>query len=761
MENPPAPAVPAALGPLLRRMRVAAGLTLEQLSEASGVSDRAIGDMERGVSRGPRASTVAALADALRLTAGDRHALAAAARLGRTKGLPRADTYTDLPLPRAVPDFTGRTAELRRIRDSLRDAGRRRRCLLISGPPGIGKTSLAVQAARQLTGEFPDGQYFIDLQGFAPDPLSPVGILARLIRAVDPQASAVPQQLSEATELWHRVSVGRRILVVLDNAADEDQLRAAIPDDGPAAVLATSRRMLRGLDGVDRVPLAPLSGTDAVALLEQLTPGRRTAAAELRQLADLCANVPLAIRVAGNRLATRSRWTAADLITRLSADDRRLDALTAGDLRVGAAFAVSYHQLSPAARRLFRRLPIAAGATTSTEAAAVLVGQPADDTADLLDELAELSLLDQTSTGRFRCHDLLRSYGESRLRQEESPAEIRAAEQRWRQWLLTATVGAGRWFEPAAPGSGDRPATGPAQSADEAEAWLQAEGDSWFAALTEAARAGEHQLVVDVAESLHWYSDRWPHWHRWHDVFALSTEAARLLGDDRLQATHLGYLAWTELVCLVDHEAALRHADEAFRLARRAGDLSQMGWARDYRAWALGALKRPGEEQLAAAQESVGFFSETDDWIGHAQALIGQGIALQGLDRLDEAIQVFEHVVTVAQGPVTAPVEWASIRAATTVGALCRIAEIHLRLDRWATAVRVATSALECSDLPDAAPLRGRTLWVRAQAHQQLGDVRAARADLEAVRDLRTASKDAAGLREVEEKLRALPVTGR
>ncbi|WP_229068590.1 helix-turn-helix domain-containing protein [Actinoplanes sp. DH11] len=748
--NRTATADQAELGPLLRGLRLAAGMTLEQLSQASGLSDRTIGDMERGVSKGPRASTVTAIAAALKLGDDDRQALAAAARAGRHRDLPQVAGFAGLPLPRAVPDFTGRAGELDTIRTRA-GAGEPVRAILISGPPGIGKTSLALHAAAGLAADFPDGQYFVDLQGLSTQPLSPFDVLSRLIRAVDPRSPSVPPALAEATAMWQRVSRGRRLLLVLDNAADEAQVGAVVPGDGPAVTIVTSRRMLRGLGGVDRLPLAPLTEQDSVSLLGRLTAGRTATSSELQQLAELCAHMPLAMRVVGNRLSSRRYWTAADVIARLAPGDRRLDALTAGDLQVNAAFALSYDQLSPDAQRLFRRLPLAAGATTGVETAAVLMDRPVHETEDLLDELTEVSLLDEASPGRVRCHDLLRAYGERKLGDEEPPEQIEAVRQRLRTWLLTTTITAGQWFEPepdpAAP-------TGIVSSEHAAEAWLQAEADTWFAALRQAFQAGEHRLVVDVAESLHWYSDRWIYWPRWHDIFSLSTEAARLLGDDRVQAVHLGYLAWTRLVCLIDYDKALQHADQAFELASRAGDVSQMGWARTYRSRALARLGGRAEEQLTAARQAVGYFTEAGDWIGVSAALIGQGITLHGLGRHEEALAAFERAVAVAEDPATATIE--SITAVTVANALHYAALVHVELRQWETVVQVTTRALQASGLSVANPVRTWVMQARAQAYRELGDLPAARADLEAVREIKKVDGDATGLREVEEELRAL-----
>ncbi|WP_264653491.1 AAA family ATPase [Actinoplanes cyaneus] len=589
----------------------------------------------------------------------DRHALAAAARAGRQRDLPRVGGFADLPLPRAVPDFTGRDDELNTIRTWAR-AGEARRVVLISGPPGIGKTSLALHAATGLAADFPEGQYFVDLQGLSTQPLSPFDVLSRLIRAVDPRSPSVPPALAEATAMWQRVSRGRRILLVLDNAVDEAQVVAVVPGDGRAAAIVTSRRMLSGLDAVDRLPLAPLPEQESVALLARLTAGRAATSSELNQLAELCAHMPLAMRVVGNRLASRRYWSAADVIARLVPGERRLDALSAGDLQVNSAFALSYDQLSPSAQCLFRRLPLATGATTGVETAAVLIDRSVHETEDLLDELTEVSLLDEASPGRVRCHDLLRAYGERKLADEEPPEQIESVRKRLRTWLLATTIAAGQWFESgpqAAVVPRDSDGTGIVSSEQAAGAWLLAEADAWFAALRQAADAGEHRLVVDVAESLHWYSDRWVFWHRWHDVFALSTNAARLLGDDRLRATHLGYLAWTRLVCVIDYNKALEHADEAFEFASRAGDAVQMGWARSYRIRALARLGGREEEQLTATRQAVGYFTEARDGIGLSQALVSRGITLHSLARHHEALTAFESAVEAALDRETAPVE--------------------------------------------------------------------------------------------------------
>ncbi|MDR7320798.1 MULTISPECIES: helix-turn-helix domain-containing protein [Catenuloplanes] len=744
----PAAVERAEFGPLLRRLRLAAGMTLEQLSEASGVSDRAIGDMERGISKGPRAGTVTLLCTALSLDDENRHALTAAARAGRQRDLPQTGGYAGLPLPRAVPDFTGRNDELNSIRERA-TAAHPPRAVLISGPAGFGKTSLALHAAAELTSAFPDGQYFVELQG-----LGPLDVLTRLIRAANPRSPAVPQDLMKATAMWQRISRTRHILLVLDNATDEAQIRAVLSDDGPALTIVTSRRLLRGVDGLERLPLEHLSEQDSLALLGRLTAGRTVATDELRQLAELCYHVPLAMRVASNRLASRRYWTAADLIARLATDRRRLGALSAGDLQVNAAFALSYDRLTPDAQRLFRRLSLATGATTSLQTAAVLMDRSTGETEDLLDELIEASLLDEASPGRVRCHDLLRYYGEQKLRQEEPSEQVQAVRRRLRQWLLTTTVTAGRWFAPD-PASVARTAALPKITSQEtAEAWLQAENDSWFAALRQAARDGEHRLVVDVAESLHWYSDRWPYWHRWHDVFALSAEAARALGDDRLQATHLAHLSWTRLHSMVDYEHALRYADQAFDIASRVGDRAQMGWARAYRCAALAKLGERDEEHLSAAQQAADYFTDAQDWVGLSQAMIGQGVTLHALGRYHEALAAFGRAVALTEDPATAPSE--SSAAMTIAGALSLSALVHVELQQWDAAIRVTTRAMRTPGLSAAAASRSRSLNIRARAYQELGDPIAARADLVAVRDIKTVDGDTAGLREVEERLRTL-----
>ncbi|GAB7043935.1 MULTISPECIES: helix-turn-helix domain-containing protein [Catenuloplanes] len=743
-----------ALAPMLRRLRVAADMTLEELATTAGVTDRALSDLERGASRGARASTIEALADALRLDATARAALSAAAHAGRRRGqMAMAQT---LPLPSALADFTGRAAELATIQAvvSRTPAGSACPAVLINGEPGIGKSALAVQAATRLAPLFPDGRFFVDLQGLADHPLSPEVLLMRLIQAVEPTAGSFPPRLADVTAVWRSVSKGKRIIIVLDNAANEAQVRAAMPAHGPALVIVTSRRLLSGLESVDRVVLSPFQEREAVTLLAEISADRPAGEAELRELARLCANLPLAIRVAGNRLASRTDKAAGDLLARMSDQQHRLSALSAGELKVSAAFSLSYEQLSVDGRRLFRRLSLTYGATCGAAIAAIVEPQSVVEAEDALDELIELGLLQESEGHRVTFHDLLRLYAKAKLREDDDPDDVTAVRTRLRNWLLDTTIVAGLWYEPDS--AVERPdVRGTAiDSPEAAKAWLKAEAENWFGALAEAAEIGDHQRVVDVAESLHWFSDHWLGWGRWHEVFALSSAAASSLCDDRLQATHLGYLSWAHNFCLAQYEAGSRFAQRAFFFAQRAGDRQQMAWARTYQAWALLPQDRY-LEALAPARESVEHFAAAGDREGLPQALIGLGNVLRSLGRHEEALDAIEHALTLVTDPRTAP--RSSIAYFTTISAHAHAAHVHVHLRQWEKAVESVDTALRPHETPIPFQHRIRLLGRRAEAYQHLGEHSAARDDLETVLRLQEAADDEDGAARTRRRLRHLP----
>jgi hypothetical protein len=355
---------PDPIGPMLRRLRLGADLTLERLSELSGISDRALSDIERGVARGPQHRTVVAIARALGLSGPDHAAMVEAARAGRR--YPRPGPPSLPPLPRDVPDFTGRGEELARVTAAL--TGPWPPFVVVTGPPGYGKTSLAVRAAHLLRNAFTD-QLFVELGGTTPGPPPADVVATRALRALTGQEGppgAAPEQL-------RRVLADRSLLLVLDDAATESQIRAVLPAARRTAVLVTSRRSLAGLDAAERIRVDRLPAEDAQRLLAAIIPADQAAGADLGRLARLCDGVPLALRIAGNRLACRPGWTVAGLTARLAVPDHRLDGLTAGDLQMRAAIERSFAQLEPAAQQLFRRLALIDGRTFGADLAGALL----------------------------------------------------------------------------------------------------------------------------------------------------------------------------------------------------------------------------------------------------------------------------------------------------------------------------------------------------------------------------------------------------
>lgn len=542
-------------GEVLRGHRHAARLTLEQLAQVSGVSARTLSDMERGRSKGPQHRTVTALADALVLEGDTREQLIELARDGRLR-----DYWTRpagaCELPRLVDDFTGRPTELAWISElayaeSSRGAGV---VGLITSSGGMGKTTLAVRAAHMLRPSFPDGVFFLDLFGMSPQPMAAGDALRLLLRALGVADKQVPGDVQGRASLYRSLLRDRRVLVVLDNAGSEEQVRPLLPGGGTGRVLITARRLLAGLEGVRRLVLKPLELPEATELLTGILGDRAASDGEpaLTRLAQLCEGLPLALRIAGNRLVSRPGWDAAELAARLADEERRLDQFTAGDLKVASAFGMSYEQLADSARRVFRRLAVVPGRDFDAALAAVAGGMSARDAWDALDELVDLGLLQDSAAGRYRFHDLVRRFARERL-DEESLAEREALTGRMTSWLLRMATMAGRWFEPGfgRPARPD-PDLAVMSSAADAELWLRVDVDNWLGALRSAAVSGQHRMVLDCAESMHWFSNRWPHASHWHEVFTLGAEAAAALGDLAQQAAQLNYLAWVRSVPPLD-----------------------------------------------------------------------------------------------------------------------------------------------------------------------------------------------------------------
>ncbi|HET7014698.1 MAG TPA: helix-turn-helix domain-containing protein [Streptosporangiaceae bacterium] len=424
-------------GEVLRGHRHAARLTLEQLAQVSGISARTLSDIERGRSTGPQHRTITALTDALALEGDARDQLIVLAREGRLR-----DHWTRpsnvCELPRLVEDFTGRAAELAWTGELARAERSHDAAVvgLITGSGGMGKTTLAVRAASMLRPRFPDGVFFVDLLGMSPRPMAADEALGLLLRALGGADKQLPGDIEGRASLYRSLLRDRRVLVVLDNAGAEEQVRPLLPGEGAGRALITAKRLLAGLEGVRRLALKPLALPEATELLTGIIGSRAATDGEptLTRLAELCEGMPLALRITGNRLVSRPGWDAADLAVRLADTERGLDQFTAGDLKVATAFAMSYEQLTESAQRMFRRLAAVAGRDFDVALAAIAGAMTTRDAWDALDELVDLGLLEDGAVGRYRFHDLVRRFARERL-DEESQAEREALTARVTSWL--------------------------------------------------------------------------------------------------------------------------------------------------------------------------------------------------------------------------------------------------------------------------------------------------------------------------------------
>jgi transcriptional regulator with XRE-family HTH domain len=609
------PALP--LAAQIRSLRIAADLTLNALSDQSGISARAISDIERGVSTSPQGRTILALTDALRLDATARDGLLRAARAHPRSKTVHTDRSTAVA-PHRIADFSGREREMSDLLAMLSQPEKTAaNVVVISGPAGIGKTTLALEAANRA--DVPSRRtLFVDLGGLSPEPLTALEVLRALLQQVPHIGEGAPITLDDAVRRWRLETETSVYLVLLDNAAHESQIRPVLALDSRSQVLVTSRRNLAGLEGVRRVRLGPLIEKDAVLMLGRLIPQSQWLTGELRELAGLCEHIPLALRIAGHRIASRPRSSTGDFLVRMRAAENRLRLLVAGDLAIEAAFALSYHELDSATAALFRSITVIDGPTFDARVAAAIDGSNVLDTEERLDELTDLGLVEARGGNRYRVHDLLRLFGAARHKRDLGQRGVADAHRRLESWLLGSLERGGSWFEPerSPETPGDDGIAFPDSTT--AEAWIRLEEPHWWPALQEASRNGEHQTIVEVADALHWFSELWTEWGHWQQLYTLGVVSARALGDPRLEAMHLRYLAWAQVHESHDRELPRQTSLLAIEAADRSGDAQQRGWANSYAAWAHHLVGRDAEAS-EHSRLAIDQFSSADDLDGAAR----------------------------------------------------------------------------------------------------------------------------------------------
>ncbi|MFD8497567.1 BTAD domain-containing putative transcriptional regulator [Amycolatopsis sp. NPDC059657] len=407
-------------------------------------------------------------------------------------------------LPFDVASFTGRDAELAQLDRFLADRqGRSTAIAVIEGTAGVGKTSLAVHWAHLVRDQFPDGQLFLDLRGHsAATPMTPDAALARILRAVGVAAETIPSTVEERSAMLRSRLAEARMLMLLDNAHDANQVRPLLPGSGNLVVV-TSRNQLRGLvarEGAHRLPLRSFDTADATALLAGSVGYERLQAEPdaVAELAELCGRLPLALALAGERASRFSELSIAGIVDELRDQRVRLDTLRdpqdAGtDLR--AAFSWSYNALRPAAARMFRLLGLHPAMDIGLPAAAVLGGTSVREARELLDQLASAHLINQPRTDRYQFHDLLRVYAAELSEQEDDATESEVAMRRLLDWYLCALAEANQLVRPdlVADGVVLPVSTGPKMSfSDHAETidWYVTERPTLVALVSEAAQRG-------------------------------------------------------------------------------------------------------------------------------------------------------------------------------------------------------------------------------------------------------------------------------
>ncbi|MDN3265289.1 tetratricopeptide repeat protein [Streptomyces sp. CSDS2] len=608
-------------------------------------------------------------------------------------------------LPAPPAGFVGRESELQRLRAALTGRGDRRGTpiVAIDGPPGVGKTALALRSAddvlRSEPEAFPDGQLYADLKGYSKTGLSVRSgdVLEEFLVSLGISVQDVPAGTERRAKLYRTLLSSRRVLVVLDNVASSEQAEPLLPAASGCAVVLTSRRRLSGLAmrvGLERILLRHLTAEASVELLATVIgSGRAEAeAGAVGTLTELCGHLPLALRIAADRVAAHPHHPISELVEELAAGRHRLDGLASHDsVTVRSAFEWSYCDLTDDEARTFRFFSLHPGTHAGVASIAALLGRPVVQTQQLLQRLHEVHLLEGVSFSRYRFHDLLRLYAAERLQSDEAAHDRRAAVGRLIDWYLHTSVAGARTLVPFRRSLLELPppdsAMSPLQFEDDEAAlrWFDTEAATFVRVLRLAVDHGFHESAWKLAVGLYDYFCllRKPG-SIWLAITAVALEAARA-ADSQFAEGWLetgiaeGY-RWQR-----QYKRAQQHFERSLSIRRRIRDLHGQ-------AWTLGGMgflavdQGRWEQAHVCAREAMSLFAELGDHDGSASVLLTLADSYRGwyryeeaLHTLDKALEMFEEIGNHAgQGQ-----------------ALTRMAGIHTAQGRHASALVCLERALE------------------------------------------------------------------
>jgi DNA-binding SARP family transcriptional activator/tetratricopeptide (TPR) repeat protein len=526
----------------------------------------------------------------------------------------------------------------------------------IDGTAGIGKTALAVHWAHRVADRFPDGQLYVNLRGFDPtgSPLTPAEPVRGFLDAFDVPSERIPTSLQAQVGLYRSLLTGRRVLVVLDNARDAEQVRPLLPGAPGCLVVVTSRNQLAGLvaaAGAHPLTLGLPTTTDARELLARRL-GRHRIAAEpqaVDEIIALCARLPLALAIVAARAATHPRFSLAVLASELRQARGGLDEFTSADPATDAraVFSWSYQQLSPGAGRLFRLLGLHPGPDIATPAAASLAGLSPTKVRPPLAELARAHLVAEHTPGRYAFHDLLRAYATEQAHTLDTHTERQAAIHRTLDHYLRTAHTADRLLNPHR----DDPTTlppippevSPEQLADrgQALAWFDAEHPVLLAAIRQVAGFDAH--VWQLAWSLTRFFAYRGHWHDSVDALGAALDAARRLADPLGQAFAHRFLGCT-YIRLGRYEDARLHLRDALDLYRGADDNVGEAHAHRHYSWML-ERQDCHREALVHARQALDLFRAAGHQPGQARALNAIGWFHALLGGFEEALDCCQQAL--------------------------------------------------------------------------------------------------------------------